>query len=696
LLILVVGCTFPVVGTPRTATAADVPTSPALPSEASDPFLVSAPGRALIFTTNAGGANVPVWSAATAAGPWSRVGDALPVLPAWAQPGKTWAPGVVRATTGAWLLFFSAWDRATGLQCIGRAVAQEAEGPYQPTDTDRAFLCYPIVGGSIDPSPFLDPWDEHLYLYWKNDGNCCGLTTSLWGLALTPDGQIGGPLVELLAAGAPWETGIVERPAMVRWASGYDLFYSGGRWATPWYGEGWARCDGPLGPCARQSASRAWLDHDDVSGDGPGGMSIATGPDGRLLAAWHAWPGHTGYENGGSRRTYVGALTMPEPGSATSQPLLHALDTDAPSSPLALDHLAAPSGFTAVTPRRVLDTRQPGSPVPRLTAGAITTIALGSVPALADADAVTANFTVTGARTAGYVRVWPCDRPEPDVSAVNVVAGVDAANGLTVGLAKDNTLCVRSTVDADLVIDVSGRWAPFLGARFTPVVPTRVVDTRTQAKTPPDGVLRVALGSVVPAETSAVALNVTATRSATAGYVTAWPCDQPRPDASMLNVTRNVNRANNVMLPANGGAVCLATSTTTDLIVDVTGYFGPTGSLMTPVQPVRITDTRLGRGDVSRLGRDGTIVLHVGTAAGLPPGTDAVVVNVTATDPSADGFLTAYPCGDQPDTSTLNMSVASGPVPNGAVLGLSNDGDLCVDSSVPVDVIVDLLGYLSI
>jgi hypothetical protein len=33
--------------------------------------------------------------------------------------------------------------------------------------------------------------------------------------------------------------------------------------------QGWARCDGPLGPCSRQSVSGAWVDRDDVAGDGP-------------------------------------------------------------------------------------------------------------------------------------------------------------------------------------------------------------------------------------------------------------------------------------------------------------------------------------------------------------------------------------------------------------------------------------------
>jgi hypothetical protein len=601
----------------------------------------------------------------------------------------------VHTTTGAWLLFFSAWDRATGVQCIGRAVASQPQGPYQPTDGDRAFLCYPLVGGSIDPSPFLDPWDERLYLYWKNDGNCCGLSTSLWGLALTPDGHVGGPLVSLMTAAVPWETGIVERPAMVRWAGGYHLFYSGGAWATPWYGEGWARCQGPLGPCARQSVGGAWVDRDDVAGAGPGGLSIAVGPDGRLLAAWHAWPGNSGYGNGGSRRTYIGALTMPDAASPAARPVLHAIDDDSPAPPPApLHSLTPPSGFTEITPTRIVDTRQPGTLLPRLTAGVTTTIPVGSVPVLAESSAITANLTLTRANGAGYLRVWPCDTPEPDVSVANVVAGVDVANGVTVGLARDGTLCALSTVDADLVVDVTGRWAPFLGSRFTPVTPTRVLDTRATARAAPDAVVPIDLGSVVPTSASAVAMNVTSTGAVTTGYVTAWPCDQPQPDTSVLNVARNVTRANNVILSTGSGAVCLAASMATDLVVDVTGYFGSAGALLTPLQPVRVADTRLGRGDVSRLARDGTIVLHLATDTALPSGSNAVVVNVTAADPAADGFLTAFPCGNRPDTSTLNVRAWGAPVPNGAVVGIAG-GDLCIHSSVPTDVIVDMLGYLS-
>jgi hypothetical protein len=438
----------------------------------------------------------------------------------------------------------------------------------------------------------------------------------------------------------------------------------------------------------------AAADRDDVAGDGPGGMSIATGPDGGLLAVWHAWPGNSGYGNGGSRRTYIGTLTMPEAASLAVQPIRHAIDDPPVARPAPLDSLSAPSGFTAITPTRVVDTRQPGTPLRRLTAGVTTTIPVGSVPVLADSSAITANFTLTAANGTGYLRVWPCDKSEPDVSVANVVAGVDVANGVTVGLAHDGTLCARSTVDTDLVVDVTGRWAAFLGSRFTPVMPTRVLDTRAVARAAPDAVVPIEPGSVVPADASAVAMNVTSTGAATAGYVTAWPCDQPQPDTSVLNVVRNVTRANNVILSTGGGAVCLAASMVTDLVVDVTGYFGSTGALLTPVQPVRVADTRLGRGDVSRLARDGTIVVHLGTDTALPFGSSAVVVNATAADPAADGFLTAFPCGNRPDTSTLNVRAWGAPVPNGAVVGVSG-GDLCIHSSVPTDVIVDLLGYLS-
>ena len=83
--------------------------------------------------------------------------------------------------------------------------------------------------------------------------------------------------------------------------------------------------------------------------------------------------------------------------------------------------------YVARQPLRVLDTR-PGSlvghggPVP----GADATVELGVVASgglAAGTEAVALTVTGTEAATDGYVTVWPCDRPRPLASNVNVGVG---------------------------------------------------------------------------------------------------------------------------------------------------------------------------------------------------------------------------------------------------------------------------------
>ncbi len=80
------------------------------------------------------------------------------------------------------------------------------------------------------------------------------------------------------------------------------------------------------------------------------------------------------------------------------------------------------------------------------------------------------------------------------------------------------------------------------------------------------------------------------------------------------------------------------------------------------VTPFRITDTRPSSGQPNAgetLGTNSTLnvqVTKVGTAP-VPAGTAAVVLNVTAVDPTASGFLTVFPEGiTMPVVSNLNFS----------------------------------------
>ncbi|HUF97919.1 MAG TPA: hypothetical protein VMM60_07290, partial [Ilumatobacter sp.] len=77
----------------------------------------------------------------------------------------------------------------------------------------------------------------------------------------------------------------------------------------------------------------------------------------------------------------------------------------------------------------------------------------------------------------------------------------------------------------------------------------------------------------------------------------------------------------------------------------------------------------------------------------IPEDAAAAMVNVTAVDPDDDGFLTVFPCGDLPTTSTVNYFEGQF-VPNGAVAELSDDGTVCIYSLAATDILLDVSGYV--
>ena len=92
-------------------------------------------------------------------------------------------------------------------------------------------------------------------------------------------------------------------------------------------------------------------------------------------------------------------------------------------------------------------------------------------------------------------------------------------------------------------------------------------------------------------------MNVTVVPSnGTLGYLTVWPAGQTRPVASTLNSVDGRVKANAAIVPAGAnGAVSIYVTDTTNVIVDVNGYFTPvTGSTLAfyPLGPCRVADTR--------------------------------------------------------------------------------------------------------
>ena len=106
-------------------------------------------------------------------------------------------------------------------------------------------------------------------------------------------------------------------------------------------------------------------------------------------------------------------------------------------------------------------------------------------------------------------------------------------------------------------------------------------------------VLQVAGRGGLPASgVAAATLNVTVANPAAAGYLTAWPCDQPRPNASNVNFAGGQDAPNLATVKlSSAGTVCLFSSATTDVIADTSFWYSPAGSVgYVDLAPIRLLD----------------------------------------------------------------------------------------------------------
>ena len=236
---------------------------------------------------------------------------------------------------------------------------------------------------------------------------------------------------------------------------------------------------------------------------------------------------------------------------------------------------------------------------------------------------------------------------------------------------------------------------------FTPIPPNRLVDTRvpigaTPGGTPGDnGTISVQITgrAGIPDNAKAVVLNVTATNTTGPGFVTAYPAGQGLPVASNLNPERaNQNIPNLVTVPiGTNGQINIFTLTQADIIVDAFGFYTPATSAkagrFVPAGPVRAYDSRDSRGPLA----PGETV-RVPLDKFIDKSATAVVLNVTATEATADGFFTVYADGAaRPPTSNLNV-VKGGTVPNQVIVPVSPTG-VDIYSFAGGHVIVDVFGY---
>ncbi len=223
-------------------------------------------------------------------------------------------------------------------------------------------------------------------------------------------------------------------------------------------------------------------------------------------------------------------------------------------------------------------------------------------------------------------------------------------------------------------------------SEYRPLSLTRVYDSRSVgSRVNAGGVVTIDLSGLLPSSASAVSINLTAVVAAAAGFLTAYPCHASAPPTSNVNFLAGENRANHVVVGLDPGKrLCVLASAATDIVVDLQGAFVESGGLrLSPLAPSRVADTRI-------TGRQNPLAIDA------PAGAKAVVVNVTAVNAVAAGFVVVYPCGT-PVPETSNLKVVTGSPAAGSVYAEAGAaGTVCIYSSVSMDVVVDLNGSFAI
>ena len=290
--------------------------------------------------------------------------------------------------------------------------------------------------------------------------------------------------------------------------------------------------------------------------------------------------------------------------------------------------------YVPVGPRRLLDTRDDARP---LAAGEVRRLTVtGTNAAPADASAVALNVTAVGATRTTDVRVWPTRTGEPPtVSNLNPPPGRPVAAAVVVGVGTGGSISLRSSAGTvHLAVDLVGWYVPSeSGSTFHALEPVRLVDTRepqgdplapTAPSSPPRRIgpggtydLRVAGQGNVPSQATAVVLNVTGVAPTATSDVRVYPsAGGAVPEASNLNVVSGQTSANAVVARVGrDGRVTLRNSSgELFLVVDLVGWFGPTGDGWDVSWPQCLT---AGSSDTKPLPQEGAFAV-VGLTRGRP------------------------------------------------------------------------------
>ncbi len=310
-----------------------------------------------------------------------------------------------------------------------------------------------------------------------------------------------------------------------------------------------------------------------------------------------------------------------------------------------------------------------------------------------------------------------CQSPDGTVTVIdgatlattNVGVGNDpygpAVNSTT------NRIYVPNYLDATVsVIDGT----PPTALQFVPLAqPCRAVDTRPEkggggpvlGGTHQDFAIAGAGNCGIPISAAAYSLNVSVVPDGPLGYLTVWPTGQQQPVVSTLNSLDGRIKANAAIVPAGtNGDISVYATNTTNVILDVDGYFVPvSGSTLAfyPLPPCRVADTRQdnfpeGLGSPFLTGRqERAFPILNATACNIPSSTAAYSLNFAVVPHGPLYYMTVWPTGgSRPLASTLN-DIPGTIIANAAIVVAGSGGEISVYPTDDTDLIIDINGYFA-
>jgi hypothetical protein len=195
--------------------------------------------------------------------------------------------------------------------------------------------------------------------------------------------------------------------------------------------------------------------------------------------------------------------------------------------------------------------------------------------------------------------------------------------------------------------------------------------------------------SPLPAIAEQVLVNLTVTNGLGSGYLTANRCgDIAGSTTSNANFAKGTTSANLAVVAVDISVTCLLASEAVQAIVDIQGFFAHNSGLFFQARPpARALDTRSGAKPTANT------IIRVN--AGVEPGSQVVLANLTTTDAHTTGYITADKCSVLTTglQTRSNGNYADGTTTaNLAVVPLDPDGSFCIYTSESANVIVDVQG----